>query len=372
MAQTAPKAKSCLFHQLYEFRSYSSSFLYSDIYSGSRSFQVVVGLVGQGKFTSLQQALTAAGSSANPETFPPLNKSQILKIIHSFEGLSYSFSLNGNSNYNESGLPNGNVFIVNNVNVDFSSDNILKSQNFQKRITGTAVYNLQKVSNGVNVSRTESYGSAPSYLNSVYNINSSTLFSFNEFLKSRINQIDPLSRSIFINQFSEYQVESSINVVSFGTGEQNNQISVSSEMEEINANMNISGNTQLIFIGTVNSNFDFSIAVKTNIIEFENSYYLLVQPVINYNSPILRSQTNNTLVTCNNFTAPDKITFELVQKEVGNYGFLNLTTLTQTNFPGSNLGIGGEGTLNFDYSLGLELFEYSDFSPDYNYPTRIQ
>lgn len=369
----AAKAKSCLFHQLYDFGTrYNSTWLYSNVYTGSQNFTIVAGTRSGGKFTTLTDAFTALGfdnegdgtHGPEPSLYQPYDKKTIVNFIHGFKG----FKINATYSYNGSvTLEDFNDTLNANFSMNFSSDRILSSQNFQNRLSyAGAFYEIvgEEIFSNLHA---EVY-------NDGYDMTSAAFNSNSKFLSKRMGAVDPITMKILENSvFSEEDTTKFMFFDLRTPATDASSSSAQSKIQEIDVNINSYSShfsPQKLF--GININF------TRPIIEINNSFYVILSIDYSQNDNQLFSlePTSAGLLTnhkLEDVTNPEY--FEATQIDIPNLGSFGIYKSTKNSYSVlsqyAELGVAGSAQTNWNFNIELEKFENSDFAPDNNYPTPI-
>lgn len=357
-------AKSCLFNQLYEFRpALNTAYRYSNIYTGARIFNIYSGTNTIESFGTIQNAIDAELYPDNLLISNPISKQQMLKILHGFQGFNLFQRFAVNSRYTNDIFPD-DVFGVNGGGFTrWRNEDIVNSNNLQKRVSTNGFYTLSAPT----PNRFERYAIFGDLYDSGYQINASK-FGGPIFLNGRMDRLDPITFSAspatvpLVKAFTcGAEVECS--------AESSN--STTSQMQEIEASIfreNLLG-------GFSSGSSETNIFFRPYFIEVNNSYYFVFsffQKIQNWllNFDVLSLDLN--LIQTSSIVLGSPEDYEVEDFEIENLGTVSVYKLQKLSYSepeGSTMV--GSGTLSFELEIGLALLEYSDFSPDYNYPPKL-
>jgi hypothetical protein len=359
-------AKSCLFNQLYDFRpALNTAYRYSNVYAGSRTFNIYSGTDTIESFNTIQDAVDAGIYPENLLLSNPISKKQMLRILHGFQGINLFQRFAVNSRYTNPIFPT-DVFGVNGGGFTrLQNEDIVNSNNLQKRASTQGFYRLSTITTS---SRTEQYATLGSnYLyNSGYQINASK-FGGVGFLNGRMNKLDPITFSTIP------PTTPSSNFLTCGAeivcgAESSN--STTSQMQEIEGSVfrqNLLGNFDSGLSGT-------NITFRPYFIEVNNSYYFVFSFFQRIQNWFLNSLTSSldliqTSSILNTLSPEDYAVENFEIENLGTVSVYKLQKLSYSNPP--EFTSQGTGTISFELEIGLAILEYEDFSPDYNYPPKL-
>lgn len=379
---TNPKAKSCLFNQMYEFRRYNPLLLYSEIYPGCGNFQIVTGTRLGGKFTSLQDAIGGSSNSAiielpNIDTnlFSPVSKKTIIDLIHSFIGISVIYNQDWAYVFKSTPFEETFTNIYNSsIQMDYSSKRIVESNNLQKRVSGSLNTHYGLVigydASNINIITVEVFNVNDQFQNEFYNNGyqiSSDKFLVGKFIKNRMQQVDPITTALLDADGSYsyfFGVASEVKLVT------NPSQSLSSSMGEINASTTFNTSSQSAIGGEkISSGIATEIQIYRTIIQIDMDFYVI------YNIDTLRLGPNTNTYPKPFTCLKDSLLFDeaplynIVDYPVQNFGSFRIKQLSTTNFSSSTKTEERNLYANVTFNLEIDKLEFSDFSPDYNYPT---
>lgn len=365
-------AKSCLFNQLYEFRpALSTAYRYSNIYTGARIFNIYSGTDNIESFNTIQEAIEAGLYPDDQLLSGPISKQQMLKILHGFQGFDLMQRFDVNIRYTTSTDSDSVVAGARAKGfVQFLNENIVVSQNLQKRASSRGAYQLDAL---ISPPRSEIYdtniiGLLPIY-NSGYNINYN-VFAGEGFLRSRMDKIDPITYSVSPPRFpsnNPYVCSSVLSAVA-GDGVSSTQ----SQMAEIFGNIsreNLTGNFGRGDFGALFSLNPYFIEIKGSYYFVASIFQYFVNWFVGWNDDDTPVVTFNSIKTSNDEPLDN---YSEVEFLINNLGIVNVYQLQKLLYgPRPSSTDVGSGRIAFELNLGLALLQYEDFSPDYNYPPKL-